>query len=65
MPDDAAAGPGARVILRDVILPGLSVRLAEGHTAAMMLPQLSYKGRTLVFMADLSAVRGSFSHCHT
>ena len=35
------------------ILPQLSVRLANGHTDAMMLPQLQYKGRTIVFMADL------------
>jgi glyoxylase-like metal-dependent hydrolase (beta-lactamase superfamily II) len=48
------------VILRDVILPGLSVRLAEGHTAAMMLPQLFYKGRTMVFMADLLPSTGHF-----
>lgn len=39
--------------LNDVIMPGLSVRLANGHTDAMMLPQLQYKGRTVVFMADL------------
>jgi len=37
----------------NVIIPGLSVRLANGHTDAMMLPQLQYKGQTLVFMADL------------
>src|SRR5882724_11088502 len=37
----------------DIILPGLSVRLANGHTEAMMLPQLQYKGRTHIFMADL------------
>jgi glyoxylase-like metal-dependent hydrolase (beta-lactamase superfamily II) len=37
----------------NIILPGLSVRLANGHTEAMMLPQMEYKGRTLVFMADL------------
>jgi hypothetical protein len=43
----------APATISDVILPGLSVRLAEGHTAAMMLPQLSYRGRTLVFVADL------------
>ncbi|MES1249539.1 MAG: MBL fold metallo-hydrolase, partial [Chitinophaga rupis] len=30
-----------------------SVRLANGHTEAMMLPQMQYKGKTLVFMADL------------
>jgi glyoxylase-like metal-dependent hydrolase (beta-lactamase superfamily II) len=35
------------------ILPQLSIRLANGHTDAMMLPQLQYKSRTLVFMADL------------
>lgn len=29
------------------------VRLAGGHTAAMMLPQIQYKGRTLVYVADL------------
>lgn len=31
----------------------LSLRFAEGHTAGMMLPQIAYKGNTLVFMADL------------
>jgi hypothetical protein len=31
----------------------MSIRFAYGHTEAMMLPQLQYKGRTLVFMADL------------
>jgi glyoxylase-like metal-dependent hydrolase (beta-lactamase superfamily II) len=36
-----------------VIIPGLSVRIVNGHTASMMLPQLDYKGKTLVFMADL------------
>jgi glyoxylase-like metal-dependent hydrolase (beta-lactamase superfamily II) len=25
----------------------------EGHTAGMMLPQINYKGKTIVFMADL------------
>jgi glyoxylase-like metal-dependent hydrolase (beta-lactamase superfamily II) len=30
-----------------------AVRLAAGHTAAMMLPQIQYKGRTIVYMADL------------
>jgi glyoxylase-like metal-dependent hydrolase (beta-lactamase superfamily II) len=35
------------------ILPGLSLRLVYGHTDAMMLPQLTFKGRTIVFVADL------------
>ncbi|HEY1024564.1 MAG TPA: MBL fold metallo-hydrolase [Sphingobacteriaceae bacterium] len=31
----------------------IKVRFAYGHTDAMMLPQIEYKGRTLVYMADL------------
>lgn len=32
---------------------GIMVRQVFGHTEAMMLPQLNYNGRTIVFMADL------------
>ncbi|MBO9636295.1 MAG: MBL fold metallo-hydrolase [Chitinophagaceae bacterium] len=32
---------------------GISIRYVHGHTDAMMLPQISYKGKTIVFMADL------------
>jgi glyoxylase-like metal-dependent hydrolase (beta-lactamase superfamily II) len=32
---------------------GFHIRFVNGHTKAMMLPQLEYKGRTVVFMADL------------
>ena len=49
----APAGAAPVTLSGDAILPGLSLRLAEGHTAAMMLPQLQYKGRTIVFVADL------------
>ncbi len=31
----------------------ISVRFVNGHTDKMMLPQISYKGRTIVYMADL------------
>ena len=31
----------------------ISVRFVNGHTEAMMLPQINYNGKTLVFMADL------------
>lgn len=31
----------------------ISIRLVNGHTEAMMLPQLQYKNKTIVFMADL------------
>jgi glyoxylase-like metal-dependent hydrolase (beta-lactamase superfamily II) len=36
----------------------ISVRFVNGHTRAMMLPQISYKGRTVVFMADLLPSHG-------
>jgi glyoxylase-like metal-dependent hydrolase (beta-lactamase superfamily II) len=32
---------------------GITIRFAYGHTDAMMLPQIEYKGRTIVYMADL------------
>ena len=35
------------------ITDSLSVRFVNGHTSAMMLPQVSYKEKTIVFMADL------------
>ncbi len=31
----------------------ISIRFVEGHTAAMMLPQIKYKDKTIVYMADL------------
>ncbi len=31
----------------------VSVRFANGHTTRMMLPQINYKNKTIVFMADL------------
>ncbi|HLG40153.1 MAG TPA: MBL fold metallo-hydrolase [Chitinophagaceae bacterium] len=31
----------------------ISVRFADGHTNSMMLPQINYNGKTIVFMADL------------
>ncbi|HEX7365750.1 MAG TPA: MBL fold metallo-hydrolase [Pelobium sp.] len=31
----------------------IKVRFAYGHTDAMMLPQINYKGKTVVYMADL------------
>ena len=36
-----------------VFSENISVRFVNGHTQAMMLPQIKYKGRTVVFMADL------------
>ena len=31
----------------------IRVRFVNGHTKSMMLPQIEYKGRTIVYMADL------------
>jgi glyoxylase-like metal-dependent hydrolase (beta-lactamase superfamily II) len=31
----------------------ISIRFVNGHTEAMMLPQIQYRDRTIVFMADL------------
>src|SRR5688572_22403521 len=36
-----------------VFADNFSVRFVSGHTQAMMLPQLNYNGKTIVFMADL------------
>jgi len=52
-PTGATWSGGHLETISDVILPGLSVRLANGHTEAMMLPQMEYKGRTHIYMADL------------
>ncbi len=35
------------------ILPELSYKIVNGHTDAMMLPQIKYKDQIIVFMADL------------
>jgi glyoxylase-like metal-dependent hydrolase (beta-lactamase superfamily II) len=35
-----------------------SIRFVNGHTQAMMLPQFNYKGKTIVFMADLFPSQG-------
>lgn len=35
------------------VFPGFGVLLVNGHTDAMMIPFIEYKGRTVVYMADL------------
>ena len=32
---------------------GINISFAYGHTDAMMMPKITYKGRTIVYMADL------------
>ena len=36
----------------------ISIRFVNGHTQAMMLPQIKYKNKTIVFMADLLPYQG-------
>jgi glyoxylase-like metal-dependent hydrolase (beta-lactamase superfamily II) len=33
--------------------PNFSIRFVSGHTESMMLPQITYKDKTIVYMADL------------
>ena len=49
VPEEKTSGPLTVTEFAD----GFKVRFVNGHTRAMMLPQLMYKGRTIVFMADL------------
>jgi glyoxylase-like metal-dependent hydrolase (beta-lactamase superfamily II) len=35
------------------LFPGFKIKYMNGHTDGMMLPHVSYKGHTIVFMADL------------
>jgi glyoxylase-like metal-dependent hydrolase (beta-lactamase superfamily II) len=35
------------------LFPGFKIAFANGHTDGMMLPHIDYKGKTLVYMADL------------
>ncbi len=35
------------------VFPGLGIKIANGHTNAMMMPHIQYKGKTVVFVADL------------
>jgi glyoxylase-like metal-dependent hydrolase (beta-lactamase superfamily II) len=36
-----------------MVMDKIRIRFVNGHTDAMMLPQISYKGKTIVYMADL------------
>lgn len=36
----------------------ISIRFVSGHTESMMLPQINYNGKTVVFMADLLPSHG-------
>lgn len=44
---------GNELIGSSAFAANISIRFVNGHTDKMMLPQISYKGRTIVYMADL------------
>ncbi len=39
-------------------IPEIKIRFVNGHTQAMMLPQIKYKDKTIVYMADLLPSHG-------
>ena len=39
-------------------IPSIKIRFVSGHTESMMLPQIKYKDKTIVFMADLLPSQG-------
>jgi glyoxylase-like metal-dependent hydrolase (beta-lactamase superfamily II) len=45
--------PESSINYRIKFSENISIRFADGHTSAMMLPQIEYKGKTIVYMADL------------
>jgi len=45
--------PGNEIATEARISTKIKFRFVNGHTQAMMLPQINYKNRTVVFMADL------------
>lgn len=49
----AAVPGGSELLGTSPFTDNISIRFANGHTDKMMLPQISYKGRTIVYMADL------------
>jgi glyoxylase-like metal-dependent hydrolase (beta-lactamase superfamily II) len=51
--EGAHENKGDLISIPSMIIPELSVRIVNGHTRSMMLPQIRYKGKTIVYMADL------------
>jgi glyoxylase-like metal-dependent hydrolase (beta-lactamase superfamily II) len=49
----ANATPNNKCIQEAAFSDDLSLLIANGHTKAMMLPKINYRGKTIVFMADL------------
>lgn len=52
--------PNASSSIRQLPILNCQLFLASGHTESMMLPMINYKGRTIVYMADLLPSVGHF-----
>ena len=50
---------GSKDNFTDELIPGFKALIVNGHTEAQMIPHINYKGKTVVFMADLLP-----SHAH-
>lgn len=50
---DTGLVAGSNQLRSATFTEGFDIRFVDGHTQSMMLPQLQYKGRTIVYMADL------------
>lgn len=53
VPVPAQTTTGIEPLATSAFSSNISIRFVNGHTEAMMLPQISYKNKTIVFMADL------------
>jgi glyoxylase-like metal-dependent hydrolase (beta-lactamase superfamily II) len=63
--DQKADTPGLHITINGLLpavpfIENISVRFVSGHTQAMMLPQIKYKDKTVVYMADLLPSSGHF-----
>jgi glyoxylase-like metal-dependent hydrolase (beta-lactamase superfamily II) len=49
---------GSEVLGASIFTENINIRFVNGHTQAMMLPQIRYKENTIVYMADLLPSQG-------
>lgn len=53
-----APATGTQKLASTIFSENISIRFVSGHTESMMLPQVNYNGKTIVFMADLLPSQG-------
>jgi glyoxylase-like metal-dependent hydrolase (beta-lactamase superfamily II) len=57
-PHEGKMGRGMAAIPEGKFTENISLLFVNGHTESMMLPKIRYKGKTIVFMADLLPSQG-------